>query len=191
MGRKNSKIISKTEIRNPFDWMPEIELKELGSCTHPKPADKTSIGYDLYVPENTYVAPHSRTIVPTHVSLNLPRCVEGKIEPRSGFSAKGMEGLGTRHRWVLKWGFLPWRITESGVLRYNADVINGKIDPGYKGDIGVIVKNDDRGFVIKAGTRIAQLTFYRVLRPRFKVVDELSCKDRGGGFGHSGTSDRK
>ena len=189
--KERRQVVSKTEIRNPFNWMPEIELKELGSCKHPTPADKTAIGYDLYVAENTYIEPHKRTIVKTHVSLNLPRNVEGKVEPRSGFSVKGMEGLGTKKRWILKWGFLPWRITESGKLRFNADVINGKIDPGYKGDIGVIVKNDDVGFTVTAGTRIAQLTFYRVLRPHFKVVEELSCEDRGGGFGHTGTTDKK
>ncbi len=72
-------------------------------------------------------------------------------------------------------------------MRFNADVLTGKIDPGYKGNIGVIVKNDDdRGFILTEGTRLAQLTFYRALRPRFKVVDELSCEDRGGGFGHTG-----
>lgn len=41
--------------RVPFDWMPVIELKELGTCQHPKPADKTSIGYDLYVPESIFM----------------------------------------------------------------------------------------------------------------------------------------
>lgn len=178
--------------RKPFDWLPEIELCELGSCQHPKPADRNSIGYDLYVPENTYIAPHSRTIVPTNISLKLPRGVEAKVEPRSGFSAKGMECLGTRTRWGWLFGFIPWKFTESGVLRFDADVINGKIDPGYKGNIGVIVKNNENcGFTIQGGTRIAQLTFYRTLRPHFKVVDELSGDDRGGGFGHSGTGDTK
>lgn len=36
---KSKQIVSP---RNPFNWMPEIELKELGVCKHPKPADKTS-----------------------------------------------------------------------------------------------------------------------------------------------------
>ncbi len=173
--------------RNPFNWMPTIELKELGTCQHPQPADKTAIGYDLYVPYNVFVEPHSRTIVPTNISLNLPYCVEAKIEPRSGFSAKGMEGYGVHHHWGRVFGIIPWRFTEVGTMRFNADVLTGKIDPGYKGNIGVIVKNDDdRGFILTEGTRLAQLTFYRALRPRFKVVDELSCEDRGGGFGHTG-----
>lgn len=172
----------------PFKWTPEIELKELGACEHPKPADGTAIGYDLYVPQTMYIEPHRRVIVPTNVSLSLPFCVEAKIEPRSGFSAKGMEGFGVcRRYWGLRWGFLPWRFTETGADRFDADVLTGKIDPGYKGNIGVIIKNNgDRGFILKRGTRVAQLTFYRVLRPTFKVVDELSCDDRGGGFGHTG-----
>ncbi len=173
--------------RNPFNWMPVIELKELGACKHPKPVG-ASIGYDLYVPQNTVVEPHSRTIVPTNISLSLPQCVEAKVEARSGFSAKGMEGYGIRHYWGRLFGFIPWRLTEAGKMRFNADVISGKVDPGYKGNISVIIKNDDdRGFILLEGTRLAQLTFYRTLRPRFKTVDELSGEDRGGGFGHTGT----
>lgn len=183
--------VKKPFIQKPFDWMPVIELKELGACKQPIRADRQSIGYDLCVSENVIIPAHSRKIVPTNISLKLPPNVEAKIEPRSGFSAKGIEGLGTRHKWGLKWGWMPWRVTKSGVMRFNADVINGKIDPGYKGNIGVIVKNDDEQFAILAGTRIAQMTFYRVLRPSFVVVEELSGTDRGGGFGHSGTSANK
>ncbi len=173
--------------RNLFNWMPVIELKELGDCRHPKPADKASIGYDLYVPNNIFIEPHSRTIVPTNVSLKLPYCVEAKIEPRSGFSSEGMEGYGVHHYWGRLFGFIPWRFTDVGRRRYNADVLTGKIDPNYKGNIGVIVKNDDdRGFILTEGTRVAQLTFYRTVRPRFKVVDELTGEDRGGGYGHTG-----
>ncbi len=180
-------VRQKVKVRNAFNWMPTIELKELGTCKQPKPADKTAIGYDLYVPQNVYIAPHSRTIVPTNISLNLPYCVEAKIEPRSGFAAKGMVGSSTHHEWRCVFGFIPWRFTEVGTQRFNADVLVGKIDPGYKGNVGVIVKNDDsKGFVLTEGTRVAQLTFYRVLRPHFKIVEELSCEDRGGGFGHTG-----
>lgn len=175
-----------------FNWFPEIELKELGACKHPHPADKNAIGYDLYVPEHVYIAPHSRVVVKTNVSLNLPRNVEAKVEPRSGFSVKGVEGIGMRKTWGFKWGFIPWLYVETGVLRFDADVIPGKIDPGYKGNIGVIVNNhEDIGFTIQRGTRIAQLTFYRVVHPRFKVVEELGGEDRGGGFGSTGTREEK
>ena len=82
---KSKQIVSP---RNPFNWMPEIELKELGVCKHPKPADKTSIGYDLYVPRGIFIEPHSRTIVPTNVSLNLPLCVEAKVEQEAASPLK-------------------------------------------------------------------------------------------------------
>jgi len=181
------KKMKKPFIQKPFDWMPEIELKELGHCKHPARADRQSIGYDLYVPETVIVPAHRRMVVQTNISIKLPSSVEGKIEPRSGFSANGIEGLGTRHKWILKWGWLPWRVTVSGVMRFDADVLDGKIDPGYKGNIGVIIRNNDVQFAIVGGTRIAQMTFYRVLRPSFKTVEELSGTDRGGGFGHGGT----
>jgi len=71
-------------------------------------------------------------------------------------------------------------------MRFNCDVLVGKIDPGYKGSVKVILKNDDVQFTIPEGTKIAQMTFYRTLQPKFIPVDELTGYDRGGGLGHSG-----
>jgi dUTPase len=167
-----------------------IRIKALGKFKKPEVAKKDSIGYDLYVPECVSVPAKSRVLVPLNFAIELPRGIEGKIEPRSGFSAKGMEGLGSRKKWVLKWGWLPWRITESGKLRFDADVLVGKIDPGYKDCVNVILKNNDVAFTIPAGTRIAQLTFYRVLHvKRFAEAEELDGYDRGGGIGHTGTGE--
>lgn len=181
-----------TKKHTMFNWMPFINFKPMGGCKMPEKAKQGSIGYDLYVPKDIKVPAKSRVLIPLNFAIELPRNVEGKIEPRSGFSVKGMEGYGTRSKWVLKWGWLPWRATESGLLRFDADVINGKIDPGYKDMVSVIVKNNDVAFVIKKGTRIAQLTFYRVLHVQeFIRVNELTGYDRGGGFGHSGTTEIK
>lgn len=169
----------------------EIEIKALGTFHKPMIAKRGSIGYDLVVPEDFTVAAYSRTIVPLNFALNLPLGVEAKIEPRSGFSLKGMEGYGRKSVNCKLWGFVPYRKVISGKLRFNADVLVGKIDPNYTDNIHVIIKNDDVEFVLKAGTRIAQLTFYNTVSPYFKEVSELSCKSRGGGFGSTGTNINK
>ena len=176
------------EVRNPFNWMPEIDIQELGHCKYPKQNDRFSIGYDLFVPEDTVVPAHSRIVIPLNFAISLPRSVEAKIEARSGFSLKGMEGIGERTRTRKIFGVIPWKFKEYGVFRYDADVISGKVDPGYRGNVGVIISNHDERFTIQAGTKIAQMTFYRVLSPRkFIKKDKLDGFDRGGGFGHGGT----
>lgn len=147
-----------------------------------------SIGYDLTVPEDVLVPAHSRIAIPLNIAINLPYGIEAKIEPRSGLSLKGMEGYGTREVPNLLFGIIPffWR-TISGKMYWDCDVLVGKIDPGYTDNIHVILKNNDKEFTIRRGTRIAQMTFYRVISPEFALVGKLSCKSRGGGLGSTGT----
>ncbi|TFU92328.1 hypothetical protein E4T81_12115 [Barnesiella sp. WM24] len=157
----------------------------------PQKAKPGSIGFDLTVPEDTVVPARSRCKIPLNIAINLPKNIEGKIEPRSGFELYGMEGHGTRKEPNLLFGiipniFFPWKHT-TGIYRWDCDVLVGKIDPGYTDNINVIVKNNDEEFTIKRGTRIAQMTFYKVLSPEFEIVDKLSCESRGGGLGSSGS----
>lgn len=98
-----------------------------------------------------------------------------------------MEGYGTRVVRFKKWGFIPAKREVGGKLRWNADVLPGKIDPNYTDSVGVIIRNDDEQFLIRKGTRIAQMTIYRTTSAWFVPVDELTCESRGGGFGHSGS----
>lgn len=170
-----------------FDWFKEIEIKKLSDNAFlPKRSDKQAIGFDLYVPNDTVIPAHSRVIVPLDIAIGLPSCVEAKIEPRSGYSAKGMEGYGVKQSPCKVFGVIPWHKTQVGMFRFDADVLVGKIDPGYKDGVGVIIRNNDEEFVLKRGTRVAQMTFYRVSIPRgFTLCETLSGADRGGGFGHS------
>lgn len=142
------------------------------------PVKKTdgAIGYDLTLSHDVLIS-KVRNAIPLGFAMELPEGIEAKIEPRSGFSANGI--LGTD--------------PGSGAQRYyNADVLVGKIDPDYRGDVHVIIrKNNCDCFIIPAGTRIAQMTFYRTAPVEgFDVVDELSDTDRDtGGFGHTGATD--
>lgn len=57
----------------------------------------------------------------------------------------------------------------------------------YRDGVGVIVHNHGCTFLVKAGARIAQMTFNKVESPVFEEVDELSESNRDGGFGSTGT----
>lgn len=83
-------------------------------------------------------------------------------------------------------GFIPVWKKFYGRQTFDADVMVGKIDPNYTDNVHVLLKNNDVEFTIKAGTRIAQMTFYYTTSPFFRIVEELSCKSRGGGFSSSG-----
>lgn len=164
----------------------EIEIKGFGNFVHPHKSKRGSIGYDLAIPEDVLIPAHSRIVVSLNFAINLPPNYEAKIEPRSGFSAKGIEGIGSRTTTTYKFGIIPYRKVQSGKLRFDADVITGKVDPNYKDSVGVIIRNNDEQFLLRKGTRIAQMTIYRTTPVRWRDVDTLNCDNRGGGFGSSG-----
>ena len=172
------------------------KIKRLSEATIlPKRATEGAVAYDVFVPEYTVVK-KGRQVIPLGFAIELPNCnYEAKIEPRSGFSSKGMEGYSRRivHENVVDTrlvGGVGVKMVEYIAAkpdRFNADVLVGKIDSDYRGEVGVIIKSDDdREFVIKAGTRIAQMTFYNVPETVLTEVEELTETDRKGGFGSTG-----
>jgi len=65
----------------------------------------------------------------------------------------------------------------------------GLIDPGYRGEVKVILLNTDRSepFVVEPGMRIAQLVIVELPSVELVEVDELPASERGeGGLGSSG-----
>lgn len=162
------------------------KIKRLSEATIlPKRATEGAVAYDVFVPEYTVVK-KGRQVIPLGFAIELPNCnYEAKIEPRSGFSSKGMEGYERRiaHEGACK----RMEYIAAQPDRFNADVLVGKIDSDYRGEVGVIIKNDDdREFIIEAGTRIAQMTFYNVPETVLTEVEELTETDRKGGFGSTG-----
>jgi dUTP pyrophosphatase len=158
----------------------------------PTRATEGSVGYDLYVPRDVEIQ-YGRQVVPLDFSIELLNCLEAKIEPRSGFSSKGMEGYDIRRESEMVQGSNEFVFKETFIgtkpHRYDADVLVGKIDWDYRGNVGVIIKSNEReNFLIKRGTRIAQLTLYPVAIEEFEQVEELSDTARGeGGFESTGT----
>lgn len=150
----------------------------------PKKATEGAAAFDLYVPEDV-VLKNGRQIIDMKFSLELPHGYAATIQPRSGFSAKGLEAT----KVFIDGSFSA--DAESGV-RVDGDVIRGLVDEDYRGSVGVIVKASIKGhpyekMAVKKGTRIAQMQIVEVPQVELIEVEELSETDRGeGGFGHTG-----
>lgn len=162
----------------------------------PTRATSGAAAYDLYVPEDV-VLRYGRQIIDMKFGIELPQGYAATIQPRSGFSSKGIEVEEHLHD---KKNHI--RLTINGcedeitTERINGDVLRGLIDSDYRGNVGVILNIVEIGcgyddlwyFVLKKGTRIAQMQIIEVPQVELVEVDELSETDRGeGGFGHTGT----
>lgn len=179
----------------------QIKIKKLrDNAVLPVRKTDGAIGFDLAVACDVCIE-KMRQVIPLGFAMELPQGIEAKIEPRSGFSANGIEGFALFKPEVDKRQacVFPQQSVEDGPLysridvaeRFNADVLVGKIDPDYRGECGVIILNNEpnKQFLIKAGTRIAQMTFYHIADvDGFQLTEELTETKRGaGGFGHTGT----
>lgn len=165
----------------------EVKIKLNGGIM-PKKAHPSDAAFDLYVPEDV-VLRHGRQIIDLKFSIDLPVGYAATIQPRSGFSSKGIE---------VEEHFNPFEGCEDTITieRINGDVLRGLVDSGYRGNVGVILNivqmgcgyNEVYYHVLKKGTRIAQMQIVEVPQVDLIEVEELSETDRGeGGFGHTGT----
>lgn len=128
--------------------------------SYAKPGDA---GADLYSRIDLTLNPGERALVPTGIAIALEPGFAAFIHPRSGRAAK------------------------EGLSMVNAP---GTIDAGYRGEIQVILINQDltTPIAIKRGERIAQLIIQEVGRASFIEVSDLPGTSRGdGGFGSTGT----
>lgn len=118
-------------------------------------------GLDLHAAEKVTIKRGEYKLIKTGLKIAVPAGYAAFIYPRSGLALK------------------------KGVTVLNAD---GVIDPGYRGEIGVILINHgDQDFKIDFNDRIAQLIIQKVNFIKWKEVESLSASKRGdGGFGHTG-----
>jgi dUTP pyrophosphatase len=115
---------------------------------------------DLRAVENVTLEPGVPNLVPTGLTIELPSGYEGQVRPRSGLALK------------------------HAITIPNAP---GTIDPGYRGEIRVIVLNlGKEPYTVQAGDRIAQMVVARYEAVEW-VESDLAESTRGaGGFGSSG-----
>jgi dUTP pyrophosphatase len=148
---------------------PRIEIKRLD---HAKglalPAYETdeAAGMDLRAAlaegETMVLQPGQQAMVPTGLSMAMPKGFEAQVRPRSGLAAKhGLTVLNTP----------------------------GTIDSDYRGEVKIILINlgqDD--FTVERNMRIAQMIIAPVAQASLIEVETLDETARGlGGFGSTGT----
>jgi dUTP pyrophosphatase len=120
-------------------------------------------GVDLSYCGSQSVALHpgERRLFPTGLAMELPPGFEGQVRPRSGLALK------------------------KGITVLNAP---GTIDPGYRGEVGVILINLSGTLqTIEPGERIAQLIVAPYAEVKFAESEALAGSRRNtGGFGSTG-----
>lgn len=139
-----------------------LRFKKLDpAATAPTYATEGDAGMDLRALEGGTLAPGEHRVFKTGIAVELPENTVGLVCSRSGLAAK------------------------HGVFVLNAP---GVIDSGYRGDVGVILKNaGSTDFEVNAGDRIAQFVVQEFIRVTPVEAEELGESDRGtGGFGSTG-----
>jgi dUTP pyrophosphatase len=113
---------------------------------------------DLYAVRAATVEPGATTLVSTGVAIELPSEYGALVEDRSGLAVRGVTTLA------------------------------GVIDPGYRGELKVVLTNLSATTVeVAAGDRIAQLRLVQRIEAEFLEAEELEEAPRGlGGFGSTG-----
>ena len=145
--------------------MTEILIKRLSKNINlPKYETEGSSGMDLSANINSHIKiePGETLIIPTGISISIPKDFEIQIRPRSGLAAKNQ-----------------------------ISILNtpGTIDADYRGEIKVILINlGKKTFRVEKGARIAQMVLSPIGKAKIKEVENLEKTDRGSdGFGSTGT----
>jgi dUTP pyrophosphatase len=114
---------------------------------------------DLHAVSEWRLEPGETVAIPTGIALGLPAGYGALVEDRSGMALRGLTTLA------------------------------GVIDPGYRGEIKVVLTNlAAMPHTIFPGDRIAQLRIVQKIEAEFEVVEELDETPRNaGGFGSTGT----
>jgi len=132
----------------------------------PERAYEHDAAWDLYAAEDATLPPSQRAVVGTGIALGLPSHLAALTLPRSGLAAR------------------------NGISIVNSP---GLIDPGYRGEIRIILLNTDleTTFRVEPGDRIAQLLFLPLTAVHLLKAQDLDDTHRGErGFGSSGTGGR-
>ena len=142
--------------------MVNIKVKKLDAAAQlPRYAHTGPFGdlaADLYASSAVTLAAGATFPVPTGVAFEFPSTHGALVEDRSGLAVRGITTLA------------------------------GVIDPGYRGELKVVMTNLSAAAVeIKPGDRIAQLRIVQRIEAEFQEVEELGAAARGaGGFGSTG-----
>ncbi len=144
-----------------MDELRFIRLSE--QATLPTRGHDSDAGLDLYAVESARISPGGRESVGTGLAVAIPDGLAGLVLPRSGLALK------------------------HGISLVNAP---GLIDPGYRGELRVLLHNTDltSEFKLAAGDRVAQLILVPIAHASPLESDSLDSTARGAeGFGSTGS----
>ena len=117
-------------------------------------------GMDLCAVEEVTLEPGVPRLVPTGLAVEVPPGYEAQVRPRSGLAFK------------------------HAIAMPNAP---GTIDPGYRGEVRVILLNLGREpYTVHAGDRIAQMIVARYEAVEWAEEELADSRRSTGGFGSSG-----
>ena len=115
-------------------------------------------GMDLYISESFTIHPLETLVIGLNFALETPIDYTSYLVPRSSIAKKGII------------------------------VHNALIDPGYTGEIHLIITNASNNvYEFKEGDRIASLIIVPIVNIEWNIKEELNQTERGNkGFGSSG-----
>ena len=145
-----------------------VEKYTTGTCEHDGLHTGTDSGFDVFVPEETVIAPSSVGFVNQKIKCKMVKQVGDDKEP-TGFYLYPRSS-----------------ISKTPLLMANSV---GIIDSGYRGNIIAALRNLDpiNSYVISKHQRIVQICAPDLSPFKIVFVDELDETSRGeGGFGSTG-----
>lgn len=145
--------------------MEKCTIKIINNSNNKLPQYQTdgAAGMDLYanIDEPILLKPNERILIPTGISISMPKGYEAQIRARSGLA-----------------------------LKYGVTLANGigTIDSDYRGEVQIIIINlGQEDYIMQPGDRIAQMVIKKYILADLEIVSTLKNSKRGiGGFGHSG-----
>lgn len=151
----------------------------------PEFAHLTDSGFDLFTCEDTKIDAEKTIIVPTGLRFEIPKGWGVQIKNKSGITVKGVP------IYTEEYSPNPFEVelVNKGE-RAHITVFEGTVDMDYRGDIGIMVRNDSKhNIIIPAQTKIAQGVLRQVFYCEFEEVDTVETDTaRGeGGYGSTGT----
>jgi dUTP pyrophosphatase len=143
----------------------ELKVKKLTETAKlPTYGSDYAIGLDLFLDtqnnDDRIIMPGHRKMFHTGIAMEIPEGYYGRVAPRSGLA-----------------------------LKFGIDVLAGVVDSDYRGEILVILQNNDQhGVEFLPGEKIAQIILEKADRATVVEVQELSDTNRGAaGLGSTGS----
>ena len=156
-------VAAPSRVRSTLADVEELRFIRLSEkATLPTRGHDSDAGLDLYAAEGARISPGGRVSVGTGLAVAIPDGLAGLVLPRSGLA-----------------------------LKHGISLVNtpGLIDPGYRGEVRVLLHNTDltSEFKLAAGDRVAQLILVPIAHASPLESDSLDSSVRGsGGFGSTG-----